>query len=90
MLHLDPGKLKTLLGCSLNYQGIPCQVIEILDQEQPALVLRDLRDQKVIQPNQYGDAGSWTPQLFTVALLNTDQDCFNLDLPELTALDLLI
>ena len=41
MLPLKPDKLKTLLGCSLNYQGLPCQVIEILiEEEPPALVLR--------------------------------------------------
>lgn len=88
MLRLNPDKLKTLLGRSLNYQGVPCQVIEILGQEQPALVLRDLRDHKVIQPNQYGDAGGWGPQLFTVALLNARQDRFNPDLPEIATLDL--
>ena len=89
MLRLDPDKLKTLLGCSLNYQGIPCQVIEILGEEPLALVLRDLRDHQVIQPNQYGDAGGWTPQMFTLTVLNIHGDSFNPDLPELAALDLL-
>ena len=88
MLRLDPDKLKMLLGRSLSYQGVACRVIEILADE-PALVLRDPRDRQVIQPNQYGDAGGWTPQLFTVAVLNTRRDGFNPDLAELTALDLL-
>ncbi len=88
MLRLDPDKLKTLLGRVLNYQGVPCRVIEILGGEPPTLVLLDLRNAKVIQPNQYGDAGGWGPQLFTVALLNIRQDGLNPDLPELTALDL--
>lgn len=89
MLRLDPDKLKNLLGCCLSYQGIPCQVIEMLGEEPPILVLRDLRDHQVIQPNQYGDAGGWTPQMFTVAVLNIHGDRFNPDWPELAALDLL-
>lgn len=89
MLRLDPDKLKILLGRSLNYQGTPCQVIEILGEEPPVLVLRDLRGTKVMQPNQHGDAGGWASPLFTVALLNVRQDGFNLDLPGLAELDLL-
>ena len=90
MLHLDPDKLKTLLGRSLSYQGVPCQVIELLTEEEPpALVLRDARDRKVIQPNQYGDAVGWAPQTFTVAVLDVHRDRFNPDLPELAGFDLL-
>ncbi len=90
MLQLDPEKLKTLLGRSLSYQGVPCQVIELLaEEEPPALVLRDARDRKVIQPNQYGDAVGWAPQTFTVAMLDVRRDRFNPDLPELAGFDLL-
>lgn len=90
MLPLDPNKLKTLLGRSLNYQGLPCQVIEILiEEEPPALVLRAGGDHKVIQPNQYGDAVGWAPQTFTVAVLDLRGDRFNPDLPELASFDLL-
>ncbi|MFZ1642983.1 MAG: hypothetical protein WAV07_16445 [Candidatus Contendobacter sp.] len=90
MLQLDPEKLKTLLGRSLSYQGVPCQVIELLTEEEPpALVLRDARDRKVIQPNQYGDAVGWAPQTFTVAMLDVRRDRFNPDLPELAGFDLL-
>ncbi len=89
MLRLEPDKLKNLLGRSLFYQGVPCQIIEILGEEPPALVFRDLRDRKVLQPNQYGEAGGWASQTFTVALLDVQGDRFNPDLPELAALDLL-
>ena len=90
MLQLDPDKLKTLLGRSLSYQGAPCQVIELLiEEEPPALVLRDARDRKVIQSNQYGDAVGWAPQTFTVAVLDLGRDRLNPDLPELTGFDLL-
>ena len=90
MLPLAPNKLKTLLGRSLNYQGLPCQVIEILiEEEPPALVLRASGDHKVIQPNQYGDAVGWAPQTFTVAVLDLRGDRFNPVLPELAGFDLL-
>ncbi|MFO1371801.1 MAG: hypothetical protein U1F42_05195 [Candidatus Competibacteraceae bacterium] len=88
MLHVDPDKLKNLLGRSIAYQGVPCRVIEILVEE-PALVLQDNQDRKVIQANQYGDARCWAPQTFTVAILNARRDGFNPDLPELAVLDLL-
>ena len=89
MLRIDSDKLKTLLGQSLTYRDMPCQVIEILADE-PALVLRDRHDHKIIQPNQYGDAGDWLPRTFTVAVLDTHRDGLNPELPELAAFDLLI
>ena len=90
MLQLDPAKLKTLLGRSLNYQGMSCRVIELLTgEEPPALVLRASDNSKVIQPNQYGDAVGWAPQTFTVAVLDVNRDRFNPDLPELAGFDLL-
>ena len=90
MLPLNPDKLKALLGRFLNYQGLSCQVIELLiEEEPPALVLRASGDNKVIQSNQYGDAVGWAPQTFTVAVLDERRDGFNPDLPELTEFDLL-
>ncbi|MER2527341.1 MAG: hypothetical protein ABTR07_05380 [Candidatus Competibacter denitrificans] len=86
-MRIDAEKLQNLLNKSITYQGIPCQVIEILPLE-PALVLLDCRDQKVLQANQYGDAGYWAPQTFTVALLDAQNQGFNPDLPELATFDL--
>lgn len=91
MRQLDPAKLKTLLGRSLNYQGVSCRVIELLTEEEPpALVLRTSDNSKIIQPNQYGDAVGWAPQTFTVAVLDERHDRFNPDLPELAGFDLLV
>lgn len=91
MRQLDPAKLKTLLGRSLNYQGASCRVIELLTEEEPpALVLRASDNSKIIQPNQYGDAVGWAPQTFTVAVLDERRDRFNPDLPELAGFDLLV
>ena len=89
MLPINPNKLKTLLGQTLTYQGIPCQVIEILADE-PALVLRDQNHRTVIHANQYGDAGDHLPKIHTVPLFNLRRERLNPDLPELAALDLFI
>lgn len=90
MLRINLDKLQTLLNQLLIYQGIPCQVIEIL-REEPALVLRDARrEQTVIQPNQYGDAGPRVPQTFTVSLFDASGQRLNPDLAELPMVDLLI
>ncbi len=88
MLHLDPPALKKLLGQTLTYQGAACQVIDILADE-PALVLRDGDDRRILQANQYGDVGDHQPRTFTVNLLNNRRDGLNPDLPELAAFDLL-
>lgn len=88
MLHIDPDKLKILLGQTLTYQGVSCRVIDILADE-PALVLRDHDDRRILQANQYGDAGDHLPRTFTVALLNPRRDRLNPDLTDLTAFDLL-
>ena len=87
MPSINPDKLKTLLGQTLTYQGIPCQVIEILADE-PALVLRDQNHRTVIHANQYGDAGDHLPKIHTVPLFNLRRERLNPDLPELATLDL--
>lgn len=88
MLRIDSEKLKNLLDQPLTYQGIPCRVIDILADE-AALVLRDRGEHKVIQPNQYGDAGDWLPRTFTVPVFNVRRDALNPELPELASFDLL-
>lgn len=88
MPRIDSNKLKALLDQSLTYQGINCQVIEILSDEQ-ALVLRDCQNQKVIQADQYGDAGYRVARTFTVALLDPTGQHLNPDLPELLRFNLI-
>ena len=89
MPQINLDKLKALLGQTLAYQGIPCQVIEILVDE-PALVLRDQAHRKIIHANQYGDAGDHLPRTFTVPILNPHRNRLNPDLPELAGSDLLV
>lgn len=88
MPNIDPDKLKHLLGQTLSYQTLDCQVIEILT-DPPALVLQGCLERKIIQPNQYGDAGERMIETFTVAVFNPRHDGLNPDLPELAGFDLL-
>ncbi|MBL8251906.1 MAG: hypothetical protein JNK31_09575 [Candidatus Competibacter sp.] len=89
MLRISAQKLQGLLDQIVIYQGIPCRVIEILADD-PALVLRDGQDQRIIQANQYGEAGPKAPRTFTVSLLDARGEGLNPELPELAAFDLLV
>jgi hypothetical protein len=88
MLNIDSDKLQQLLGQTLIYQAIACQVIEILT-DPPALVLQGHQERKIIQPNQYGDAGDRMIETFSVAVFNQSGNGLNPDLPELAGFDLL-
>ena len=87
MLHLNRERLKTLLGERVTYRGLACQIIDILEDEL-ALVLHDLADQRILQANQYGDAGEHQPRTMTVKLLNVRGDRLNPEVPELAAFNL--
>lgn len=89
MLRVDAQKLHGLLDRTLHYRGLPCRVIEILADDM-ALVLRDHPDHRIIQANQYGDAGPRVPRTFTVTVLDARGEAFNPDLPELAGFDLLV
>ena len=89
MPHLDPERLKTLLSQTVTYQGLSYRVIDILVDEW-ALVLRDGDDRRILQANQYGDAGDHQPRTLTVTLLNARGDGLNPELPELAAFELFV
>ncbi len=75
-------KLQEFLGRELIYSGTACRVIEILEED-PALVLEDRGDSRIIQANQYGEARRRAPRTFTVPLLNVRRDGLNPALLEL-------
>ena len=63
-------ELYQYIGQSIIYDGMRCQLIEIL-QDGPALVF-SCPDQKAsIQVNQHGDASRRTPNNYTVPLLSS-------------------
>jgi len=59
------GRLRTLVGIEVRYQGEACEVFDILP-DGPAVVLRCIDSAPVIQPTQYGAPGRRVPQTHTI------------------------
>lgn len=59
--------LRGLIGREVQYEGVLCQVIDVL-VDGPALVLGRRGQRGVIQTDQYGDARRRVPQTYTVPL----------------------
>ncbi|ADJ27217.1 hypothetical protein [Nitrosococcus watsonii] len=57
--------LRHLIGCRVQYQGIPCRIIEVLE-EGPILVLQEAVCHQAIQPDQFGKARRRAPQTLEV------------------------
>lgn len=67
-LHtIDPDCLHQLIGTPVNYKGTPCRIIEVLD-DGPALVLKSITPNAVIQANRFGEATRRSPETYTVAV----------------------
>lgn len=64
-------RLRTLIGCEVEYCGQQCRVIEVLDSEQ-ALVVQCLSHTvpAVIQGNQYGEATRRVQACHTIHLFD--------------------
>ncbi|QBQ54296.1 hypothetical protein [Nitrosococcus wardiae] len=57
--------LRRLIGYQVQHQGIPCQIVEVLE-EGPVLVLQEIACNRVIQPDQFGKARRWVPQILEI------------------------
>ena len=65
-------QLRGMIGLHLLHQGIPCRVIEVLE-DGPSLVLQSINEEPSIQANQHGEATRRTPVSYTVPVLNDTQ-----------------
>lgn len=65
--------LHALLGREVVYDGVHCQVIDVL-ADGPSLVLSRLGSRGVIQADQYGDARRRVPQTYTIPLRSLIED----------------
>lgn len=77
-------QLRNMIGLYMLYQGMRCQVIEVLE-DGPALVLQSSEESPGIQPNQYGEATRRAPVTYTIPVLNEEHTELH---PEFLALDL--
>ena len=66
-------QLRGMIGLRLFYQGIQCQVIEVLE-DGPSLVLQSIEEEPGIQANQHGEATRRVPVTYTVPVLNNTKD----------------
>lgn len=57
--------LRDLIGQFVEYQGIRCEVIEVLE-DGPAIVLQDCNNHNTIQADQHGEAHRRVPKTRTV------------------------
>lgn len=66
-------ELQKLVGRNVEYEGVHCQVIEVLAQG-PEIVLEGL-DADEIQANQFGEAHRRVPKTYSIPLSSgTDDD----------------
>lgn len=61
--------LRTLLGTEVIYQGVRCQLLEVLD-DGPYLILQDCEANTTIQENQYGGLWRRVPQVYTIPVMS--------------------
>jgi len=83
-INITLDQLRNMIGIELNHQGIPCKVVEVLE-DGPSIVLM-CTDEGCIQSDQYGNPLRRVPQTFNVPVLSRDKQSIH---PAFLALDLL-
>ncbi len=78
-------QLRALIGERVRYLGRDWEIVEVLE-DGPALVLQDL-SQKVIQPDQHGEAHRRVPTAVTIPIFAPDGSALN---PVFQSLDLVL
>ena len=73
-----------MIGVRLHYQGIPCQVVEVLE-DGPSIVLVSI-DEDNIQADQFGNPKRKVPQIYTIPVLSADGQSIH---PAYLSLDLI-
>ncbi|TDY02940.1 hypothetical protein [Thiohalophilus thiocyanatoxydans] len=83
-LRITLQQLRGMIGLHVVHQGIPCQIIEVLD-DGPAIVLQSCNPNKPVQSNQHGEGNRRVQETFTVPVLTRDKYEFH---PQYLALEL--
>ncbi len=65
--HLTLEQLRDLIGQRIHYQGLDCQIIEVLE-DGPSVVLQECTADTVIQDDQYGEGHRRVAPTFTIPL----------------------
>jgi hypothetical protein len=75
-------QLRGLIGQHLNYHGVVCQIIEVLDDGQ-SLALQESTAHTIIQSDQYGEAHRRVAPTFTILVWDSTSGKLNPALTEL-------
>lgn len=65
-------QLRGMIGLHVLHNGVPCQIIEVLE-DGPAIVLQSHAHDKPVQSNQHGEGNRRAPETFTIPVLTRDK-----------------
>ena len=74
--HFNLEQMRGLIGRRINYQGIECQIIEVLE-DGPSVVLEECTAHTVIQDDQYGEGHRRVAPAFSIPLWDAQSGGLN-------------
>lgn len=77
-------QLRGMIGLHVVHNGIPCQIIEVLE-DGPSIVLQSQHQDRPVQTNQHGEANRRVHETFTIPVLSRDKSEIH---PQYLALEL--
>lgn len=75
MIRID--NLRNLIGQKVNHEGIDCKIIEILEDDYPAVILQHHEHQTSIQADQHGEAHRKVPRTITLPIIDRESGSFH-------------
>ncbi len=75
MIIMD--NLRSLIGQKVNHEGRDCKIIEILEDDFPAVILQHHEYQTSIQADQHGEAHRKVPSTITLPILDRESGGFH-------------
>jgi hypothetical protein len=69
--------LRNLIGYEVHYEGRPCKIIEILEDDILAVILQHHEHQTTIQADQHGEAHRKVPSTVTLPVIDSDNGGFH-------------
>jgi len=69
--------LRNLIGQEVNHEGRACKIIEILEDDFPAVILQHHERQTSIQADQHGEAHRKVPSTITLPVIDRESGSFH-------------
>ena len=69
--------LRNLIGHEVNHDGYACKIIEILEDDFPAVILQHHEHQTTIQADQHGEAHRKVPCTITLPIIDRESGSFH-------------